>query len=116
MVVEDILHGYWNVTIEFHDRPKPELSLAKQYDIPLVLLTLGIIYIIETLSDIIQISYYKATHGKRVFKMAPFHHHLEMGGWTGKKWKEKELFWLYTCTSLVFAIISFIGIYTPLVG
>ena len=86
-------------------------ALAFAYDMPLILITLGIIYIIETLSDIIQVTYFKLTHGKRVFKMAPFHHHLEMGGWTGKKWKEKELFALFTSVSLVFAIISFIGIY-----
>lgn len=86
-------------------------ALAFAYDMPLILVTLGIIYIIETLSDIIQVTYFKLTHGKRVFKMAPFHHHLEMGGWTGKKWKEKELFALFTSISLVFAIISFIGVY-----
>lgn len=86
-------------------------ALAFAYDMPLILITLGIVYIIETLSDIIQVTYFKLTHGKRVFKMAPFHHHLEMGGWTGKKWKEKELFALFTSASLVFAIISFIGIY-----
>ena len=86
-------------------------ALAFAYDMPLILVTLGIVYIIEALSDIIQVLYYKASGGKRVFKMAPFHHHLEMGGWTGKKWKEKELFVLFTSVSLVFAIISFIGIY-----
>lgn len=86
-------------------------ALAFAYDMPLILVTLGIVYIIETLSDIIQVTYFKLTHGKRIFKMAPFHHHLEMGGWTGKKWKEKELFALFTSVSLVFAIISFIGIY-----
>lgn len=86
-------------------------ALAFAYDMPLILITLGIIYIVETLSDIIQVTYFKLTHGKRVFKMAPFHHHLEMGGWTGKKWKEKELFALFTSISLVFAIISFIGVY-----
>ena len=86
-------------------------ALAFAYDMPLILITLGIVYIIETLSDIIQVTYFKLTHGKRVFKMAPFHHHLEMGGWTGKKWKEKEIFALFTSVSLVFAIISFIGIY-----
>ena len=86
-------------------------ALAFAYDMPLILITLGIVYIIETLSDIIQVTYFKLTHGKRVFKVAPFHHHLEMGGWTGKKWKEKELFALFTSVSLVFAIISFIGIY-----
>ena len=86
-------------------------ALAFAYDMPLVLITAGFIFIIETLSDIIQVGYFKITHGKRVFKMAPFHHHLEMGGWTGKKWKEKELFFLFTGISLVMAIISFIGVY-----
>lgn len=90
-------------------------ALAFAYDMPLILVTLGIMYIIETLSDIIQVSYFKLSHGKRVFKMAPFHHHLEMGGWTGKKWSEKELFCLFTCVSLVFAIISFAGIYNRFV-
>ena len=85
-------------------------ALAFAYDMPLILITLGIVYIVETLSDIIQIVYFKATHGKRVFRMAPFHHHLEMGGWTGKKWSEKELFILFTTVSLVFSIISFLGI------
>ena len=78
---------------------------------PLILVTLGIIYILETLSDIIQVTYFKITHGKRIFRMAPLHHHLEMGGWTGKKWKERELFVLFTGISLVFAIISFIGVF-----
>lgn len=86
-------------------------ALAFAYDMPLILVTLGIIFILETLSDIIQISYFKLTHGKRVFRMAPLHHHLEMGGWTGKKWKEKELFVLFSGISLTFAIISFIGVY-----
>ena len=86
-------------------------ALAFAYDMPLILITLGFVFIIETLSDIIQVGYFKLTHGKRVFKMAPFHHHLEMGGWTGKKWKEKELFFLFTGISLVMAIISFIGVY-----
>ena len=91
-------------------------AMAFAFDMPLILVTLGIVFIWETLSDIIQVTYFKLTHGKRVFKMAPFHHHLEMGGWTGKNWSEKELFCLFTGVSLLFAIISFIGIYTPYVG
>ena len=86
------------------------VAMAFAYDMPLILITLGIVFLIETLSDIIQVGYFKLSHGKRVFKMAPFHHHLEMGGWTGKKWKEKELFALYTFVSAVFAVISFFGI------
>ena len=85
-------------------------AMAFVYDMPLILLTVGIMYIIETLSDIIQVAYFKLTHGKRVFKMAPFHHHLEMGGWTGRKWKEKEIFFLFTSVSLIFAVLSFLGI------
>ena len=86
-------------------------ALAFAYDMPLILITLGIVFIWETISDIIQVTYFKLTHGKRVFKMAPYHHHLEMGGFTGKKWKEKEIFFLFTGVSLVFAIISFLGVY-----
>ena len=86
------------------------VACAFAYDMPLILITLGIVYIVETLSDIIQVIYFKATHGKRFFKMAPFHHHLEMGGWTGKKWKERELFVLFTCVSLIFAVLSFLGV------
>lgn len=86
-------------------------ALSFAYDVPLVLISLGFIFIIETLSDIIQVSYFRLTHGKRVFKMAPFHHHLEMGGWTGKKWTEKQLFVLFTGVSLLMAVISFLGVY-----
>lgn len=86
------------------------VAMAFAYDMPLILVTLGIVYLLETLSDIIQVTYFKLTHGKRIFRMAPFHHHLEMGGWTGKKWKEKELFALFTGVSAVFALISFFGV------
>ncbi len=84
-------------------------GMAFALDMPLILVTLGIIYIIETLSDIIQVGYFKLSHGKRVFKMAPFHHHLEMGGWFGHKWKEKEIFALFTTISLIFAVLSYFG-------
>ncbi len=86
-------------------------ALSFAFDMPLVLVTLGFIYIVETLSDIIQVIYFKATHGKRFFRMAPLHHHLELGGWSGKKWKERELFVLFTGISLVFSVISFIGVF-----
>ena len=85
--------------------------MAFAYDMPLILVVLGLMYIIETLSDIIQVAYFKISHGKRIFKMAPFHHHLELGGWTGKKWKEKELFVLFFTVSLVCAVVSFLGVY-----
>lgn len=86
-------------------------GMAIALDMPLIIITIGILYIMEVLSDVIQVGYFKLSHGKRVFKMAPFHHHLEMGGWTGKKWSEKELFVLFTGISALFAIISFFGVY-----
>ncbi|MCI8622464.1 MAG: phospho-N-acetylmuramoyl-pentapeptide-transferase [Provencibacterium sp.] len=51
---------------------------------PFLLLFMGIVYVLETLSDILQIGSYKLTH-KRIFKMAPIHHHFEMCGWSEMK-------------------------------
>ena len=80
-------------------------ALAFAADMPLILLPLGIVFIIETLSDIIQISYFKLTKGKRIFKMAPIHHHFEMLGWS-----EYRLFTVFTAVSAVFAAISYFGV------
>lgn len=49
---------------------------------PLILVIVGFMYILEALSDIIQVFYFKLTHGKRFFKMAPIHHHFEKCGWS----------------------------------
>jgi phospho-N-acetylmuramoyl-pentapeptide-transferase len=81
-------------------------AAAFAMDMPLILVPLGIIYICETLSDIIQVTYFKLTHGKRIFKMAPLHHHFEMCGWS-----EYKLFTVFTAVSAVLAIISFFAVY-----
>nr|WP_297172942.1 phospho-N-acetylmuramoyl-pentapeptide-transferase [uncultured Agathobaculum sp.] len=60
-------------------------GLAFACDMPLILLLVGLIYIIETVSVILQVTYFKASGGKRLFKMAPIHHHFEMCGWNEKK-------------------------------
>ena len=60
-------------------------GLAFACDMPLILIPVGLIYIVETMSDIIQVTYFKLTHGKRIFKMAPIHHHFEMCGWSERK-------------------------------
>ena len=86
-------------------------AMVFAYDMPLILIILGLMYIIETLSDIIQVGYFKLTHGKRVFKMSPFHHHLEMGGWTGHKWKETQIVALFAGVTVLFAVLSFIGVF-----
>ena len=82
-------------------------GMAFALDMPLILVPLGIVFIFETLSDIIQVSYFKLTHGKRIFKMAPFHHHLEMGGWFGHKWTEKQIVALFFSITLVFSVVAF---------
>ena len=51
----------------------------------LILPLIGLIFVVETLSDIIQIGYFKLSGGKRVFRMAPIHHHFELGGWDEEK-------------------------------
>jgi len=80
-------------------------AMAFAFDMPLILIPLGIVFFVETLSDIIQVAYFKLTHGKRVFKMAPLHHHFEMCGWS-----EKKLFVVFTAVSAAFAVISYFGV------
>ncbi|SKB67133.1 Phospho-N-acetylmuramoyl-pentapeptide-transferase [Lachnospiraceae bacterium] len=52
---------------------------------PIFIIFVAFIYLIEVISVIIQVLYFKATHGKRFFRMAPIHHHFELGGWTEVK-------------------------------
>ena len=80
-------------------------ALAFAYDMPLVLLLVGIVYICETLSDIIQVTYFKLTHGKRIFKMAPLHHHFELCGWS-----EVKLVTIFTLVSAVFCMLALWGV------
>mgnify|MGYP002771914643 CR=1 FL=1 len=80
-------------------------ALAFAFDMPLVLIPVGIIYILETLSDIIQVGYFKATHGKRFFKMAPLHHHLERCGWS-----EVKIVTVFVSITAVFCLLAYYGI------
>ena len=80
-------------------------GLAFALDIPLALIPVGIIYIAETASDIIQVVYFKLSHGKRFFRMAPLHHHFEMGGWS-----EVKLFVVFTGITAFTCILAFWGV------
>ena len=82
-------------------------GMAFAFDMPLILLLVGFIYIVETLSDILQIGYFKLTHGKRIFKMAPIHHHFEMCGWS-----EVKIVTVFTAVSAVFCALALMGIMT----
>jgi len=79
-------------------------GMAFALDVPLVLIPVGIVYIIETMSDIIQVGYFKLSHGKRVFRMAPLHHHLELGGWS-----EVRIVITFTGITIAFCILAFVG-------
>lgn len=72
-------------------------ALAFALDMPILLIPIGIVYWLEMLSVVLQVSYFKISHGKRLFKMSPIHHHFEMCGWTERK----------ICT--VFSMITIVG-------
>lgn len=57
-------------------------AMAYMLQMPMFILIVGLIYWIEILSVIIQVGYFKISHGKRIFRMAPIHHHFELGGWS----------------------------------
>ena len=57
-------------------------ATAYMMQMPLFILLVGFIYLVEVLSVIIQVTYFKKTSGKRIFRMAPIHHHFELGGWS----------------------------------
>lgn len=58
------------------------VAMALQTELALYIPIFAFIYFVEVLSVILQVSYFKMTHGKRIFKMAPIHHHFELSGWS----------------------------------
>ena len=80
-------------------------GMAFALDMPLVLILVGFIYLVETLSVILQVGYFKLTHGKRIFKMAPIHHHFEMCGW-----KEVKIVLIFTAVTAVLCVIAWFGV------
>ena len=80
-------------------------ALAFALEMPLILILVGIIYIMETVSVILQVGYFKLTHGKRLFKMSPIHHHFEMCGW-----KEEKICGIFTGVTAVMCVLAWFGI------
>ena len=78
-------------------------SMAILLDNPIILFLIGFIYVAEVASVILQVGYFKLTHGKRIFKMAPIHHHFELCGM-----KETQIVAMFM---IVTAVLCFIGIY-----
>ena len=80
-------------------------GMAFALDMPLILILVGIIHICETLSVILQVTYFKLTHGKRIFKMTPIHHHFELCGW-----KEEKIVFVFTAITLVMCVLAYLGV------
>ena len=80
-------------------------GLAFALNMPLILVLIGFVYIVETLSVILQVGYFKLTHGKRLFKMSPIHHHFEMCGW-----KEVKICLVFSAVSVVMCVVAWLGI------
>ena len=80
-------------------------ALAFALEMPLILVLVGFVYIVETLSVILQVGYFKLTHGKRLFKMSPIHHHFEMCGW-----KETKIVIVFTLVSVIMCLVAWFGI------
>ena len=80
-------------------------ALAFALDMPLILILVGFVYICETVSVILQVGYFKLTHGKRLFKMAPIHHHFEKCGW-----KEEKIVIVFASVSAVMCVLAWFGL------
>ena len=78
---------------------------AYMLQMPLFILIVGFIYLIEVLSVIIQVTYFKKTGGKRIFRMAPIHHHFELGGWS-----ETKVVAVFSITTAILCMIALLAL------
>ncbi|MGN1270739.1 MAG: hypothetical protein ACI4UX_01945 [Clostridia bacterium] len=79
--------------------------MALYLKMPLILLIIALIPVVETLSVVLQVTYFKATGGKRLLKMAPLHHHFELSGW-----KENKIVSLFSVITLILCIVGLCAI------
>ena len=80
-------------------------GMAYVLGMPLYIPIIGLIYLVEVLSVILQVGYFKLTHGKRIFRMAPIHHHFEKGGWS-----ETRVVAVFTVVTAICCIIGMMAI------
>jgi phospho-N-acetylmuramoyl-pentapeptide-transferase len=80
-------------------------GIAYVMQMPLFIVIVGFIYAIEVISVIMQVSYFKITHGKRIFRMAPIHHHFEKGGWS-----ETKVVNVFTTVTILMCLIAYAGL------
>ena len=80
-------------------------SSALMMQMPFFIPVVGLIYRVEVLSVMIQVSYFKATKGKRIFKMAPIHHHFELCGWS-----ETRVVAVFSITTAILCLVAYLGL------
>ena len=81
-------------------------GMAYMLQLPLFIPIVGFIYFIEVVSVIIQVGYFKKTHGKRIFRMAPIHHHFELGGWS-----EVKVVAVFTIVTVILSAVALLGLW-----
>ena len=81
------------------------VSLSIILNNPLIVLVYGFVFVLEALSDIIQVAYFKLSNGKRIFKMAPLHHHFEKSGFS-----EMQIVTIFTLVNIFFCILAYFGL------
>ena len=81
------------------------VGMAFMLGSPLIVIVAGFVYICEIASDILQVGYFKLTHGKRLFKMAPIHHHFEKCGWS-----EVRIVAVFASVAALFCVIAWFGV------
>ena len=80
-------------------------ACAYMMKMPLFIIIFGLIYLVEVVSVMIQVTYFKKTGGKRFFKMAPIHHHFELSGWS-----ETRIVTTFTIFTLLLCVAAWLGI------
>ena len=80
-------------------------GVAYVMQMPIFIAIAGFIYALEVISVIMQVSYFKITHGKRIFRMAPIHHHFEKGGWS-----ETKVVNVFTTITILLCLLSYAGL------
>ena len=80
------------------------IATAYMLNMPLYIIIVAVIYLVENISVMLQVSYFKITKGKRLFKMAPIHHHFEKSGWS-----ETKVVTVFTIVSIFAAVIGYLG-------
>lgn len=78
---------------------------AYMLQMPVFIVIIGLIYLVEVLSVMIQVTYFKKTGGKRIFKMAPIHHHFELCGWS-----ETRVVAVFGILTILLCIIGFLAV------